>query len=79
MGKALISLILLASSFSAVSAENSLHWGYQGKIDPELWGKFSPAFVLCEKDKNQSPINIKKKLKLISHNPFLNLKTERGK
>jgi carbonic anhydrase len=36
----------------------SEHWGYEGEFSPENWHKADPSFFMCEKGKNQTPINI---------------------
>lgn len=64
--------IVLATSFSAIAAEQSVHWGYEGQENPERWGQLSPEFALCETGKNQSPINIQGALKTHSIKPVLN-------
>jgi carbonic anhydrase len=34
------------------------HWGYEGAIGPEHWGKLHSLFGLCDSGKNQSPIDL---------------------
>lgn len=33
-------------------------WGYAGKNGPEHWGSLDPAFEICSKGVNQSPLNL---------------------
>ncbi len=34
------------------------HWGYAGDIGPAHWGRLSMAFGLCDRGRNQSPVDI---------------------
>lgn len=34
------------------------HWGYEGELGPARWAELSPAFEVCAKGKEQSPIDI---------------------
>lgn len=36
----------------------SAWWRYEGISGPEYWGKINPDWTLCEKGKQQSPVNI---------------------
>jgi len=36
------------------------HWSYEGKEDPQHWGKLDPAYAACSSGHIQSPINIAK-------------------
>lgn len=36
------------------------HWEYEGDHGPRFWGKLDPIFSLCDKGRNQSPIDIAK-------------------
>ncbi|HEV2840366.1 MAG TPA: carbonic anhydrase family protein [Chthoniobacterales bacterium] len=36
------------------------HWSYEGKHGPEKWGSLDPAYAVCDKGKEQSPIDIAK-------------------
>lgn len=59
-------LLVLSTSFAlfgcqsphAMHPGNEVHWGYEGDIGPEHWGRLSPDFLLCEHGVNQSPIDI---------------------
>lgn len=42
---------------------DTTHWGYEGADGPANWGNLNPDFAVCEKGKNQSPINIQGALK----------------
>lgn len=39
-----------------------VHWKYKGSKGPEFWGELSPDFVSCKVGRNQSPIDINKKI-----------------
>ncbi|TCS62494.1 carbonic anhydrase [Varunaivibrio sulfuroxidans] len=34
------------------------HWGYEGADGPEAWGELSPAYAVCSKGMQQSPIDL---------------------
>lgn len=34
------------------------HWTYEGEKGPRFWGKLDPLFSVCDKGRNQSPIDI---------------------
>ncbi|MFU2046950.1 carbonic anhydrase [Avibacterium gallinarum] len=42
------------------------HWGYSGEGAPQHWGQLSADYQLCERGKNQSPVNLTKTV--TSHN-----------
>ena len=45
----------------AVSPPSSTpHWTYEGDHGPQFWGKLDPVFSVCDKGRNQSPIDIEK-------------------
>ncbi len=39
---------------------NTPHWTYEGEKGPRFWGKLDPIFSVCDKGRNQSPIDIAK-------------------
>lgn len=39
-----------------------IKWGYKGHLSPAHWGALDPQFALCAIGKEQSPINITKKI-----------------
>ena len=39
---------------------NTPHWTYEGEKGPKFWGKLDPVFSVCDKGRNQSPIDIAK-------------------
>ncbi len=39
-------------------AQNGANWTYEGKNGPMVWGKLDPAYELCSKGHEQSPIDI---------------------
>lgn len=44
---------------SAVSAQSTSSWSYQGKTGPLNWGKLDPAYKVCSEGREQSPIDIR--------------------
>lgn len=58
-----VAALLLASSV-AYSAGGKTSWGYSGEEAAEHWGKLSEEYKFCSDGKNQSPINIKKTVKV---------------
>jgi carbonic anhydrase len=56
-------LAALLLTFSAVAAAQSsaptANWSYQGKSGALDWGKLDPAYQLCSKGHEQSPIDIR--------------------
>lgn len=61
MKKILLVLISLLACSGAAHADATL-WTYTGTEGPANWGKLSPDYAMCDKGKNQSPINIQKAL-----------------
>lgn len=53
----MIGVLLLASTGLAAQS-TQVPWGYEGKIGPLGWGRLDPAYQLCSKGREQSPINI---------------------
>lgn len=53
-------------SFNTYAAVNDsglkVEWSYKGNNGPARWGTLSPDFALCAKGKQQSPINIPRKV-----------------
>lgn len=59
MNRILVScLVLLPLLLSPTAGEEGPHWDYRGDAGPENWGDLVPAFEMCAKGKNQSPINL---------------------
>jgi carbonic anhydrase len=50
-------LVLLLAGTAAASQEQA-HWSYAGKTGPEHWAELNPAYSLCAKGANQSPVNL---------------------
>ncbi len=50
---------VLLSAGVAFGGGHGVHWGYTGDVAPEYWGSLDPAFEMCSKGKNQSPIDLK--------------------
>lgn len=57
MGKSILALAGFSLCVSLAQADIK-HWGYQGNEGPAQWGMLSPDYVMCERGRNQSPINI---------------------
>ncbi len=54
--------IIIFSVHQCVAQEDAgaiVAWGYKGNKDPARWALLDPAFRVCAKGKQQSPINIK--------------------
>lgn len=62
MKRTLLAIIVMAFC-GQVMAETPAHWSYEGDEAPQNWSKLNPDFVLCEKGKNQSPVDIHGALK----------------
>lgn len=77
MKRKMLFAVILVASFSAIAAEHSSDWGYDGQQGPANWSKLSPAFSLCERGKNQSPVNIQDSLK--THHDKLRLTFKPGR
>jgi len=59
----LLALLLIFNACSSgetheAKSSSHAHWGYEGEEGPAHWGELDPAFEMCAKGKNQSPINI---------------------
>jgi carbonic anhydrase len=55
--------LLAVAAVLALTAGNSTasdggQWGYTGEGAPENWGTLDPAYAMCSKGVNQSPINL---------------------
>ncbi len=48
----------LVCSAGACFASGSAHWGYVGATGPDHWGSLNPAYEMCAKGVNQSPVNL---------------------
>ncbi len=48
-------IVLVAGSGLAAD----MHWGYAGKSAPAHWSEIDPAYEMCTKGVNQSPIDLK--------------------
>jgi len=52
----------MAAAFVLVAgssmASEAVHWGYSGHGGPENWSELNPAYEMCGKGVNQSPINL---------------------
>jgi carbonic anhydrase len=57
--KLLPSLCLTVSfTLTAAIAAAQSHWDYEGATGPASWGKLSPDNAMCDKGRNQSPLDI---------------------
>lgn len=67
LGKILVSGLTTALFSSALLASgHGTHWGYTGHAGPENWGDLDSKYVMCKLGNNQSPINITKKISVMS-------------
>ena len=41
------------------AAQDGAKWTYEGKTGPLVWGKLDPAYEVCSKGHEQSPIDIR--------------------
>jgi carbonic anhydrase len=57
-GKLLLAALVATCAFSANAGVEHTHWSYDGDEGPDHWGKLTQDFSLCQKGKNQSPVNI---------------------
>jgi len=53
---AVAAVLVLTAGNSAASGGGD--WGYTGEGAPEHWGSLNPAYALCDKGANQSPIDL---------------------
>ncbi len=53
-----VTAALVFTAGSALASGHGAHWGYSGEGGPEHWGTLDPAFEMCGKGVNQSPINM---------------------
>jgi carbonic anhydrase len=44
---------------TASAAQEGAKWTYEGKTGPLVWGRLDPAYAVCEKGHEQSPIDIR--------------------
>ncbi len=58
MKKACVSMATAFVLVAGSSLASDVQWGYSGDGGPEHWGKLDPAFEMCAKGVNQSPINL---------------------
>jgi carbonic anhydrase len=56
LGPSLVITASFALAPAFVGAQS--HWEYEGTTGPASWGKLSPDNVMCEKGRNQSPVDI---------------------
>ncbi len=49
---------VILSAGVAFGSGHGVHWGYEGDVAPEFWGSLDPAYEMCSKGKNQSPIDL---------------------
>ncbi|MGC6386878.1 carbonic anhydrase [Ewingella sp. S1.OA.A_B6] len=63
MKSALLAIGMMVFTSHALANEPA-HWSYEGEVAPQYWSKLNPDYMLCEKGKNQSPINIHNSMKV---------------
>jgi carbonic anhydrase len=56
--KKILSAGALALLLTGTAAASEKQWSYAGKTGPEHWAELDPAFSLCAKGVNQSPVNL---------------------
>lgn len=54
------STLVFATSANTAEQARPAHWGYEGEHGPAKWGSLDPAYAVCDKGKEQSPIDIAK-------------------
>lgn len=42
----------------AATAQEEVHWEYEGELGPDHWGELDPSFAACSQGLRQSPIDI---------------------
>ncbi|AXH09451.1 hypothetical protein CP960_10445 [Malaciobacter halophilus] len=62
MQKTMIYILIVAAIAIMLSEgeqkKHNAQWGYKGDLAPEYWAKLDKEYEMCEKGKNQSPIDI---------------------
>ncbi|WP_456473353.1 carbonic anhydrase [Desulfolithobacter sp.] len=54
-----VSAFIFAATSALASPHGSKgHWGYSGEVGPEHWASLEPAYEMCGKGVNQSPIDL---------------------
>jgi carbonic anhydrase len=53
-----VTAALVFTAGSALASGHGTHWGYTGDESPEHWGELDPAYEMCAKGLNQSPIDL---------------------
>lgn len=53
-----VMLMLSIAACAAPTAEEPLHWGYEGEAGPEHWGTLSDEYAVCDSGSEQSPIDL---------------------
>lgn len=56
--KRMLSAAALALLLAGTAAASEGQWSYAGKTGPEHWAELDPAYSLCAKGANQSPVNL---------------------
>jgi carbonic anhydrase len=52
----LVAAVLLPATLAA--AQSGANWTYEGKTGPQLWSRLDPAYEVCNKGHEQSPLDI---------------------
>lgn len=47
-----------AHSNPTTTSTQSVHWSYNGEVDPSHWGDLNAEFAVCKTGKQQSPVDI---------------------
>ncbi|MFZ1746066.1 MAG: carbonic anhydrase family protein, partial [Nitrospirales bacterium] len=59
VGKSGAEDILASAKNPAPQAPHQAHWDYMGIDGPEHWGMLDAGYMVCEKGREQSPIDVK--------------------
>lgn len=69
MKKVLLAICVASLSGLVFASDHGVHWGYEGEVAPENWGKLDSSYGLCSTGKNQTPIDISNTLD--AEKPFI--------
>jgi carbonic anhydrase len=58
IGASLLGVALAVFGATIALGAEQPHWGYAGDVDPQHWAALSPAYEMCGRGRNQSPIDL---------------------